>query len=297
MQVLKTFFRTAVLSSISPQYYNDVVRAPKSFSFKYLLFFHAVGTVIAVIIMGVGISKAVNLPKIRQEILSVYPSDLRIELKDGKLLTNKALPYAIPIPKKISQDLTAETIQYDHIAVFEKDANIKGVQDVRNWNSVIVVTESNFYIRENDRSIRAYEIPKATDFSLTRDSVANRLDAVINHPIVAKKWYVPLITIALLPFVFTGELLGSLVMLFIYTIPGWILGKLMFAGKHLTFGTVFRIGIHTITPVILVVSAVKTTGAPLPYSVLSFVYYVVWTYVVFRALKTPTEKKVISRKK
>lgn len=296
MRKLKTFFRTVILSSISPAYYNDVVRAPRSFSLKYVVFFHTIGAVVAVIIMGVGISKAINLPKIRQEILNAYPSDLRVELKDGKLLTNKALPYAVPVLKEIPKGKTDDTAAFDHIIVFEKDTNIKGIQDVRNWNAAIVVTETNFYVYEKDRSIRAYEIPKTADFSLTRDSVTSGVDAIMNHPIVAKKWYVPIFSAVLLPFVFSGELIGSLVMLLFYTIPGWIVGKLLFAKKMLSFGTVFRIGIHSITPVILVISAVKMTGAVLPYSLLSFVYYIVWTYMVFRALKAPIEKRVKNKR-
>ena len=121
MRKLKTFFRTLVLSSISPAYYNDVVRAPAWFSWQYFIGFQFFSAIIETITFGFALSH-INITQIQQNLLAIYPQNLELSLKDGKLSINKPLPYYIPYPEGTNEPngSSSRFIAFQKINMFQR---------------------------------------------------------------------------------------------------------------------------------------------------------------------------------
>ena len=289
MQKLKTFFRTLVLSSISPAYYNDVVRAPAWFSWQYFIAFQFFGAIIAAITFGISLSH-INVAQIQQNLLSIYPQGLELSLKNGKLSTNKPLPYYIPYPGETNDP----NVSPSRFVVLQKDAYLPSLNDVRAEDAVAVLTETTAYLNTKNGELKVIQYPnKGESFTLSDTMVHQTINRIFDHEFIAKKYYAIVFAVISLVFIFPALCIFSFIGLFFYTIPTWIITKLFMAQKKLSLGRILLVSFHSVTPIVLISTSLRFAGQrDLPGS-LAFILYLVWTLIVLRQvqpLKAPSKK-------
>ncbi len=144
MDKLRTFHSTLVKSCTKFEYYKDVVKAPFSFSLKYLAFLVFVTT--AIQILSISANSALLLPQLpslfsnlNTKLDSAFEKDLVITLKKGVVSINKPTPYTIDFP-----DFTS-ALGLDHAVTFDPDAQIN---DFISLNTFVLVTDTEIAYRE-----------------------------------------------------------------------------------------------------------------------------------------------------
>lgn len=289
MRKLKTFFRTLVLSSISPAYYNDVVRAPAWFSWQYFIGFQVFSTLIAATTFGFSLSH-INVAKIQQSLLSIYPQGLDLSLKNGKLSINKPLPYYIPYPEGTDEPNGSPS----RFIAFQKDQYVPTLDDVRAEDAVAVLTETTAYLHSKNGELRVVQYPnRGESFSLNDTVINQTINRIFTHEFIAKKYYATVFAAIALLFIFPALCIFSFIGLFFYTIATWIITKLFMAQKKLSFGRLFLVSFHSVTPVVLISTGMRFAGQrDLPGS-LAFILYLAWTLIGLRQvqpLKTSSKK-------
>ncbi|MBU4210732.1 DUF1189 family protein [Patescibacteria group bacterium] len=135
---LKTFFRSFYKSCTDPKYYQDVTKAKTSFSWKYFHFLNFLSALIITIPIIFFFPKF-NPEKLTTQIFQFYPQDLSINIQNGQLSINQTLPYSIKY-------------QHQNIITFEDDQYIKSINDVPDYNSPFLVTQSTIYALQDPQT-------------------------------------------------------------------------------------------------------------------------------------------------
>lgn len=253
MNIFTSFFSTFVKSLTSPKYYAEVLASKVGASVGY--FFILTLIVSAIIIGKIAIPLSMFNPEnTATEITKLYPSDLVVALKDGKLAVNKPLPYVIAMPKGDKNTSTSPV----NAIVFESDAHIKSPTQFSSYDTAILVTETSIYTQQSSSGeIKIYPIPKETkDFVLDRKVISDAKDRFLATPVIKQKLYVPVILIGLfiafIPFAFIFRLLTAFFYAIAATFFAGLLKQQALHGKSISFGKIWQVSLHTLTlPIVL----------------------------------------------
>lgn len=254
MQKIKTFFIAFFRSCTDPSYYNDVVKAPGSFSFKYFTFFY-----IALSLLSVGFLSATTLRTLPTVIDSSienarnsYPENLEITFDATKSeISVSGAPEPIVIPLPDSQNVDTK---YKNFFVLDTSASSN---DFEKYRTIILLTKTHLISMSGEESNGGYQVLPLTDISEgMNDETSSRAitSLTLNKSFVesnipqVKKAALKVIQMApfiLLPLFIIGYVLSRLIYLAFMTLLSLILG--MIAGKNLPYRKMFQIGLHTIT--------------------------------------------------
>jgi len=286
MKKIKTFARTFVKSLTSPNYYQDVLKAKSSFSFKYLIL------LLLIINLVLGVRFAVNafklLPKIdpflkeaKVAITDLYPEKLIVTIKKQKITTNMKEPYFIGFPEKVGSFgpykylLTIDT--KGKVDDYTKDASLFLLT-----SESLVVPDDNETYKVVPLSEKLAKIPEGTKFARAEwDEMIKLIDPyLVKVPGFAR---VILIVLAiLLPFVMTvSSLVWKLVYLLVWALPLWILTKIL--KKKLSYGETYRLSMHGLTLPLLIGFALSLLGLYLPF--IYTIVFVFWMVIVLVKIK------------
>jgi hypothetical protein len=256
MQKISTFIRTFVRSVTSLSYYADVLRASFSFSFLYFVVFNVIAALVTAIKIAVPVSMF-DLPQAANQLIAIYPQDLVVNINKGHLSINKPLPYAIPVPPQWqSQDKSVDEVQ--NLVVFDSDEQVKSVSDFQKYKTFALVTETAVYSEGNsDGQIKVSPISQEVNGAhFSRTEINQLRDSFFNHRVIKNKLYAPLIGLAVfimcIP-LFIGWHFWTVVM---YSILVYIIvivaKKTILHDREVSFGKIVQVGLHTITPLIVI---------------------------------------------
>jgi hypothetical protein len=292
MQSLKTFFRTLILSSISPSYYRDLRNVSKGFSIKYLLGFQALATMVIVASFS-ALLLEFDPNALRSSIVQAVPSNLILKLENGRLTINQPLPYALEVP------VEENSMELDKLIVFESDSNMKALSDVKNWNAAVVLTETTMYARgDRPGEMRVFEFPVTEEkVELSKTTVEEFAQKIFDHPFIKNKWYVPTILVLVGVMMYPMLLIATLFTLLVYSLISWLVAKVFFSKAQLSYGTMYRLGIHALTPVIILSAVVQATGYGEIRGIWYFALYLIWITLGVMQIAKPVEIVVASKPK
>ena len=290
MNKLKIFGKTLIKSLTEPKYYTDVLKAPFSFSFKYLLTLFFFILFIQGLIFSLSIIPLI--PKIphyvsegKKIVKSFYPPELTVTVKDGNVRTNVDEPYAIPFPPQFKENNM-------NFAVIDTKAS---VEDAKKYNTLLFITK-NAVVYPDTSSKGGYKVNFLSDFKgylILNNEVYNRLvDKILPYFDYLPIFIYVMFVFALLFMPFFGSffyLSGVLFYLLFLSILLFIVTKIM--KKGLSYVQVFHLGMHGIT-FSLVFSTLKTifnVQIPYPYTL----PFILWMLLVFNSLKQ-THETVVS---
>ncbi len=234
------FFKTVQKSIYSREFYQDIVEKPFSFSLKY---FYLLITLLATILFavyasidgGAILSFASNLP---ERLLSYYPGDLIITIKDGSASTNVSEPYFIKIPEGLSTKEAKNLLAIDTKNSFSYERFIA-------YDTLFLLSKDAFVSISDKGEIRVIPLAKIPD-------------AKIDHALVASfigkfQPYIKIFLALLALLAFLGLLAfysSNLLYLLLAALLIWGIAKT----RNLPFGykKSYQIGLHAITlPLIL----------------------------------------------
>ena len=296
MKKLKFFFSVFKRSLIDPKYYKNILKAPFSFSLKYLYFLLLILAFIHALVFSVTV--AIFIPAIprflettKTVVRNIYPDDLVITVKQGELSINQPEPYKINIPTEI-KNLDEMAAQIDTLVTIDTQAQ---VSDYPDYNSFVLLTKDSVVFYDDDtnfsdrvvgyRVISLKDTEFADDAVLTKDIYLNLVNQVLPYLNYLKPLAYTLIILSLIiaPFVIAafGLLLRLIYLLFIAAIL-WLFVKV--AKIKLTYKKLYQLVLHTITLPIIFVSVFKLVGFHLP-GVLSFSVLLIFSGFIIWKLK------------
>jgi len=288
MNSLSTFFRTLVKSTISPAYYNDVVKAPFSFSLKYFVALNLLAAFISGLLLVIPLS-LLDLATNVRDVSSNYPAELAITADDRGLTINQPLPYSVPFPEQLEG--SEETELPSNFITFSSDEVTPGISDVRALDSLAVVTESIVYAyTDNDtQKIEAYPMPEFSEaFTIDRALVDTTVARIAENPLFRYELYIPLLILLSVLVFFPIYTIFRLITIALYSGIVWLIARALMNEKQLSFEKSFQVGLHAITPMLIVGYALGFFSflfiSGLPY----FIVFISWNVFLVSQLRART---------
>jgi len=266
MNQLKTFFYSLKKSLFERRYYKDVAKASFWFSFKYLWFLIFILTVIKVSSFSGQYLK--NRRRIQPEVNkfmitteNLYPDELKLQIKNGRLSTNVREPYPFDFKQKIKPT-------EKHILVIDTQGTI---ENYPNYNSYILATKNAVVYPSKSSSNRVEETSVfyfrnlKKDFTLNKNIYNNFLNVIRPYSNKALYFLDYFVIIFLFFFFIFGSLFwtaGIIFGLLFLTFFVWII-NLIFK-KQYSYGSLFKMGMHAATWPILISEISKYLSSPYP---------------------------------
>jgi hypothetical protein len=293
MQTLRTFFYALLHSLIDPRYYADIRRAKTSFSWKLLFGVAFLVTAVFASTMWMGL-KSFQPEEVIDEVVAVYPSDLEVTISPEGWQINQPLPYAVPIPgaEIIGEGKDVVT----SLVVFTTDEEVGTIPQVMAQKSFVVVTESSVHFRAKmDRpEVRSYpidlsEMEPGQEMVISATMVRELANMAKEFPAIKYRLYIPAIMAAIVILMLPILLLVWTFTVAIYSVVVFFVASVGFGSRGLTYGEVFRLGLHGILPILLAQKVVEIAMHWSLSGVWFFLAYMGWMILVVSQL--PEVKK------
>ncbi len=264
---LRAFLRSLFLSSTSLAYYEEVMRTPRLFSWRYFALLHAAVALVAAGMITVSLLPV--QPSLRQigsdnwnTMVSLFPPDLSLHLGNGEITINHPLPYAIPIPL----NLIAPEVRSDEEQIFRQElqrrdfplnafvfvgSDTVDAETFRTQQAFAVVGRRQVAMMVRGGatpSIQTTTIPSITlPFAVTRARLDAFTWAVTTFHLYDMGAFALFTCVLALAIVFAFSFVQSLV---------WVAIAAMLLSvvrpRRFRFGTLLQVALHAYTPILLV---------------------------------------------
>jgi hypothetical protein len=257
MNSLTTFFRTLVKSFTSPGYYADILKAKFGFSLKYFVLFNFLTALFTTAVIMIPVSRF-DVQDTVNQVVNLFPSDLKIDVNNGRLSINKRLPYAIPFPQELQdKEHNHDHENYTNLVVFDSDKNVQGIRSFLDYETAVLVTETTIYAKKNQKTgeVQAYPIPAGEEpFSISSTEIARAKNAFLEMPAIKNKWYVPMIGallwLLIIPFMTFGRFLTAIIYAILMYFVVTILKGQILHDQKLSYTKILQVSLHTLSVVI-----------------------------------------------
>ena len=281
MQKIKTFKRIFWNSLTKPSYYKDIIEAKFSFSFKYLLSLFLLTSFIIGVSLSVRVLNFISQsPKFVEStkafMVETYPKELKLTLKEGKIVTNVKEPYFINLPEN------------NKIAISTKGK----AEDIKNLKALFLLTSDSLVISDNVDSYKV--IPLSETLAKIPNGVAMDKTLFVSildqfAPYALKSLPKIIIAISILILIFYPLIRGVFGFVFeaLFLLPATLV---LFVGvkilkKKLTFAKTYQMSLHGATIPILISFLLSGLVVAYPFvSIISWLAFFVFMFVVISKL-------------
>ncbi|MDO8468948.1 MAG: DUF1189 family protein [Candidatus Peribacter sp.] len=299
---LRTFFLRVWTSIAHPSRYRDFQKESFWASVRYLYWLLTL-TVFATM-LTVLIGFFFSLPHIRQgvkvferDLPTLYPAELVVTLKDGKISTNVQEPYFIDLPPRWQEFLRGqegwnvegrETQRLpEHFITINTKA---GVENYDPEQSLILITRSSVVMPDKNSSYRVFTLEQARqDFTMKRE-IYDQLVTAASPFVRAIPSLLAALVVAgflLLPFVGSAfAVLGYLLYLLCAVLLVWIIAAVM--SRKAGYGTLYRLSLTALTAPILIIFVANRIGLSFPF--FFSLLYLGWMMAIVRFLPRHTAR-------
>lgn len=232
-----SFFSDIKNSVYSPKFYGEVLAKPFSFSFKYYFLFILLLSLITTVVLSFSIApKVVSFVDLAlNRGVDFYPSELEINIVDGKVSTNVQEPYFLRMPAELK---TSELQGMENLIVIDTK-NDFSLARYASYKTAILLTETSIvYPRDGAIAIQPLnEVSGLTINKLIVVSFVNKIKPFVRfiYPIMGLFiWIAQFFALAF-----------KLVYLFVAALLIWLIA----ATKKIKLGywKSYRLGLHLMT--------------------------------------------------
>ncbi|MBP9691252.1 DUF1189 family protein [Candidatus Woesebacteria bacterium] len=285
MNKLRIFHKTLVRSWTQFNYYKEILKAPFSFSLKYLAFLIFVTTAIQIITLS--FNAALLLPKlpvglsnISRYLDNAYPEDLVVTMKKGVVSVNQPTPYTIDFPEFTSE------VGVEHGITFDPDAR---VDDFNALSTMVLVTDREFvygdYSSASKGQYRVFPIsPEREDGTLDRgqyDLFLSQVNEVFDQIVR----FAPLMLVVfavVTPFIVAAfSIMWMMVYLIVMTAILYIVMKSF--KQSILFWKLYQMGMHGLSVPILATFIMTLLGFSFPFVFTSI--FLLWMVIVLSKME------------
>ena len=292
MRRIKTFIKTFKRSLTEPSYYQDILTAKLSFSFKYLFALLFFVSLIVGVSLSIKILKLIpQTPKFVEStksfMVETYPKELKLTLKEGKITTNVKEPYFIDL----AEDKKAAIKPFKHFIAISTKGN---PEDVKSLDSLFLLTGENLIVSEgtasgNYRVVSLNNVLSKIPNGVSMDKTL--FTGVLDKftPYVLKTLPRIIIGISILILIFYPLLRGTFGFIFeaIFLLPA---SFVLFVGakvlkKNLSFAKMYQMSLHGATVPVTLSFIFGFSGLNPYISIASWLAFFVFMFVVVSKLE------------
>ena len=307
MERLQSFLETLWRSSTRSDFYAELLKKSWGYSWQYFFLVQLLLMLIVVlpVVFQIAFFDLYGFITAREhEARLLYPDDLVVVLTGGVLTINHERPYRLPLPDPWKEFLHDDMSLIDRdalpdLVLFLHDDQIHTAHFEEHRALFIVGDTVVYAYNEGKNEVRGLPFSEEVGFTLMKSDVDGGLrvvaDAIGSFWLLQKWAYVPLLFLLLGMVRFTGGVVWTLITLVFFACVMWIV--CLCAGWKSTYGTVFRLSIHTITPIILLNALEAALGLNLFRGILVLVAYLFWTFFVFYRILPPQPIPAAKRKR
>jgi hypothetical protein len=248
MGKLSTFFYVFKNTFTSTAYYSDILKSPFSFSLKffYLYFFlySLIGSIVAIPKYILPLQKLVAFIPARLE--EIYPAELEINVKQGKLSTNVQEPYFIPLVKleKIFIDNNTSVSNNGELENFLTIDTKANVEDIYKYQTIVLLTQDYLVYADPDRhgELRVESLRQLDNVVVNRLMIHDfmlKMSPVIN---LIEKTALPAITFLVFIFLLFFVPINKLFYLLFFSLIVLVIAKIM--SFSISYVKSYQIGLH-----------------------------------------------------
>lgn len=274
--LMKQFFAHIKRSINDPEYYRDILDRPFSYSFKYYVSFVSFLAVMMTIILSTPLIPEVNrvLREFPPQFFAYYPDELELRVEQGKVSSNVAEPYYLPLPVRFQEIVDqGNTPSIAHMAVIDTTEPIT-LEGLRSRNALIWVGGNSIAFLESNNGMSVSALPADLNVHITESKIRGVFDRVAP--------YLHLVGPFLVVMIFLMLMLGFVVTLVYLVFIGapliMLVGRMV--SKPFSYGEAYRIGLHAVTLPLLLQQLLRllSGGIPidLPFLFTALLLLVVW---------------------
>lgn len=311
MKKLKTFLRSLALSCVSLTYYNDVLKAKISFSWKYFFIFITLVSVTLASAACIWMSRfhlPVYIEGVAQALKNTFPEDLEVTFNEQGVRINKDLPYTIPFPDlpdnlldeefedEIKRQIAAEG--FDNMIIFVREEDMDTTYRFWDYRSVFLFTPSVLYVPDNSTPGQLQIIPlKNTEpagYRTFTKADLNKIpiESIKNYWLFQPFFYLSVIWFLIIIFAFLWLAASSLLKL-MFAVLIIFTGQYVFRSKKLlSYWKLLQLSLHAFTPLLIIdLFLWFALGRGYLSGFLGLLFFMVWMIVIYYQLEHKTKGK------
>lgn len=276
---MKSFIEHIQKSIYSPEYYQELLTRPASFSWKYYASFAMLLSLFLTIISSIALVPLINqtLNDFPKNFLAYYPDELEVSIINGHASSTVPEPYFLPVPEMLKESIGTSTL---HLGVIDTQAPLS-LDRFSSFNALFSVSENTFIMRDERGGVRVTPFSPSVNYTVNEEVLRDLIGGAEPY----FKFAAPVVVLV----VFMAMLLMFTIELFYLVFAAllvFIMGRLM---KHKwTYGTSFRICLHAATLPLLLGTAFSLVHLDMVN--LPFLSTILLLVVVFINLRTiPSE--------
>lgn len=236
----KAFWYVYKRSLFDVDYYKDLLKVKRDFSFKYFFTLALVASIIATTRFAIP-----NVPKIKrgvneafEQLIQMYPDDLIISSKDGEWSLNQMEPYIIPVPDVFKADELASAEFPENLIVFYHEGTI---DDLDGMDTLMIVNEVNVITKNSQNRIEAYPLEGIPDGAVDKKMVVEAIQSVKKAARFLPSMVVATVLVGTMFYFAIFRIVYLLVVALILLAFGYL------RGVRSTFRTYYKLSLHTLT--------------------------------------------------
>lgn len=183
------FFKTLILSFISPHYYATLLKKPLSFSFQYYFVFQLFFALLATTYIALRFFLPYRdfVEHLPENIVQLYPDELIVSINNGQVSTNVHEPYHIPssvvypLMNTLEQVSTSSAHRdFENILIIDTHATAENMHNYQTWS---LLSWDSFMYRQNNHieTIPLTTIQNTTISEETAQSLSIQLQPFSRH--------------------------------------------------------------------------------------------------------------------
>lgn len=238
------FFNTIWDSISSRSFYHGVSSHTNKQAWKYFILINLLVSIliyIGFVISTIPLFNELSKPESIKTFTDIFPKDLEITLKGGKLSTNQPEPYVVPLPKDLVDPKKPQKINLITINAssdFSYDVFVDS-------HSLAYATKDIIAYSDSHGEIKINSLKNVDDFVLNKNEFDSKVYKIVE--IIKKLALIMLVTLAITYFVFT--VISSIIFLALMSLIVWIID--MIIGTKNNFRKIFKEGLYLITPILI----------------------------------------------
>lgn len=245
------FFKNLKNSIYSPNFYQELLAKPFSYSFKYFILLAIIISLLVSIIFSFMLIPGLKIffDNAGEKMLSYYPADLKINIKDGQVSTNVPEPYFVKMPNEIKPENssvkvnTKDMSNYENLLVIDTKNNFT-VDQFASYKTFALLTNDSVIAYDKNGNITISKIEKTANFALDKPIIEGFINKV--KPFI--KFIYPIIAI----FIFIASMFVIMLQM-AYLLFGalfvWLAAKIK--GVKIGYKKSYQLALHLITILII----------------------------------------------
>jgi len=214
-------------------------------------------------------------PEVTPKVVNLFPKELNLVMKDGKISTNVEEPYYIPFPKSENNDMKEESPKNLVIIDTKSPLNL----DLVNSNETLVlITEEYLVVKEKNAKITIQPTKSFPNIEINQTKIYSWIDSVRS----VYAFIIPIAFVLIFVSLYIASSIGYILAVLILTVIALIITKIQ--KKNLTYSQLFKLGIYASTSLLLVSTVLSFGFISLPVYI-SILIFLISLFVNLREIK------------